>query len=298
MAKRETQTGSLGWLPAKRGLAALLAAFFLWPEVAHAEDADGTGKERVETEHIFGFTEGTDIGQKGEQEFESTTVGRFGKTAGYTAIANKSAYRDTLIEGFRLSFAALPDYFNIHGMPGLADRNGLNFSGVSSELRWQFSDRSKYPIGFALSLTPELRWTDDISGASVQGYALPVTLAMDAALITGKLFAAFNLTYDPGIARTEGKWEGGARFEASGAASYAVTPDVFIGAELRYIGWDEQNFTLSRGLFAGPSLYVKLSKTSALKVAWSAEIAEETPRGPGLANFERNQAIVLFVKSF
>ncbi len=298
MAKRETLTGSLGRLPAKRGLAALLAAFFLWPAAAHAEDADGAGKERVDTEHIFGFTEGTDIGEKGEQEFESTTVGRFGKTAGYAAIGNESAYRNTLIEGFRLSFAALPDHFSIHGMPGLADRNSLNFSGVSSEFRWQFSDRSKYPIGFALSLAPVLRWTGDISGASVQSYALPVVAAFDAAVIPDKLFTALNFTCDPGTTRTEGKWEGGTQFEASGAASYAVTPDVFIGAELRYIGWDEQNSTLSRGLFAGPSLYVKLSKTTALKVAWSAEIAEETPRGPGLSNFERNQAIVLFVKSF
>ena len=62
--------------------------------------------------------------------------------------------------------------------------------------------------------------------------------------------------------------------------------------------WDEESFLSSRGLFAGPSLYLKLSATAAIKVAWSAEITEETARGPGLSNFERNQAIVLFVKSF
>ena len=33
----------------------------------------------VDTEHIFGFTEGADIGDKGESELESITIGRLGK---------------------------------------------------------------------------------------------------------------------------------------------------------------------------------------------------------------------------
>ena len=297
MASREKRTGSGSWLPARRGLSLLLAALLLVPAEARAEERED-GKEKVETEHIFGFTEGTDIGDKGEQEFESTTIARFGKPGGYTNVANESAYRNVLEDGIRFSFAALPDYFRIHGMPGIADRNAAGLSGASGELRWQFSDRRKFPIGFSLSLAPEYRWIDDPTGASVQSYALPAVASFDAALIPDKLFTALNFTYDPNITRAEGKWEGSTRLEASGAASYAIAPDVFLGAELRYISWDEQNSTLSRGLFGGPSLYVKLSKTSAIKVAWSAEIAEDTPRSPGLASFERNQAIVLFVKSF
>jgi hypothetical protein len=71
-----------------------------------------------------------------------------------------------------------------------------------------------------------------------------------------------------------------------------------VGAELRHIAWYKQDFTPSRGLFAGPSLYVQFSKTSGVKVAWPAEIAEDTPHGPGLAKFERNQGILLFVTQF
>ena len=294
--KREKRTRSAGRLSASAGLSVLLGALLASPSAAH-EEGEG-GKEKIEIEHIFGFTEGTDIGEKGEQEFESTTVGRFGKTGGYTTLSNESAYRNVLWDGFRLSFEALPDYHSIHGMPGLADRNNLNFSGVASELRWQLSDRSKIPIGIAVSLVPEFRWIDDLSGASVQAYLLPMVAAFDTALIPDKLFAAVNFAYEPGIARAEGRWERGTEVEVSGAASYAVTRDVFVGAELRYIAWDDQNSALSRGLFAGPSFYVNLSKTSALKVAWSHEIAEDTPRSPGLANFERDQIIVLFMKSF
>ena len=62
--------------PLARFLLLFLACFC--PAGAQAEGADGTGQEKIETEHIFGFTEGTDIGEKGEQEFEATTVARLG----------------------------------------------------------------------------------------------------------------------------------------------------------------------------------------------------------------------------
>jgi hypothetical protein len=52
-------------------LAALLATAAQAHEAAHPADLD--------IEHIFGFTEGSDIGAKGEKELESTFTGRFGK---------------------------------------------------------------------------------------------------------------------------------------------------------------------------------------------------------------------------
>lgn len=276
----------------------LLFPACLWLGCAHAEDADGAGQEKVETEHIFGFTEGTDIGEKGEQEFESTTVGLLGQTGGYTAFSNESAYRNVILDDFRLSFSAVPEYYGIQDMPGLANRNRLDLGGFSSELRWQFSDRTSFPIGLSVSLMPEWRRLDDPTGAIADGFEMPAAIAMDAALVPDKLFWASNLIYDPSILRTGGAWERDTSFEVSDAASYALTPDVFVGAEIRYLSWDNQGLLSARGLFAGPSLYMKFSKTTALKVAWSAEISNETVYGPGLPNFERNQVIVLFVKSF
>ncbi len=297
MAKREMRTRPFrGRLLAARCLLLFPACLLL--AGAHAEDMDGTGQEKVETEHIFGFTEGTDIGQKGEQEFESTTVGQFGQTGGYTAIGNESAYRNVIFDGFRLSFSAVPEYYGVHDMPGLANRNRLDLGGVSSEFRWQVSDRTSFPIGLSVSLMPEWRRLDDPSGANAEGFEMPTAIAIDAALIPDTLFMASNLIYDPSILRTGGAWEHDTSLEVSTAASYALTPEVFVGAEIRYVSWDNQGLLSSRGLFAGPSLYFKLSKTAALKVAWSAEIASETAYGPSLANFERNQAIILFVKSF
>ncbi|HEV1992571.1 MAG TPA: hypothetical protein VGR34_06885 [Candidatus Dormibacteraeota bacterium] len=42
----------------------------------------------IDTEHLFGFTIGTDIGEVGEKEIEGQTTGRFGKRDGsYIALS-------------------------------------------------------------------------------------------------------------------------------------------------------------------------------------------------------------------
>ncbi len=287
------------WRPCsiRRRWRPLFLAGVLWPVAAQADDAESAGKEKIETEHIFGFTEGTDIGEKGETEFESTTVSRFGSPGRYAAIGNESAYRNVIIDGLRVSLGGLSDYYSIHDMPAPGQRDGFDFSGVTNEYRWQPLDRTNSPIGLALSLTPEWRGVDEISGGKVESYSVPAVLAIDAAPIPDKLFAAFNLIYEPSATRAAGVWEHDRSLEISTAASYAITPDIFVGAELRYLALDEPPY-IGRGLFAGPSAYWKLSDTVALKAAWSTQIADEGARGSGLTNIERNQAIVLFVKQF
>ena len=66
--------------PVPRQLAVALAACLLalGPAQAH-EAANPDEHEELDTEHIFGFTEGACIGEKGEQEIENTAVERFGK---------------------------------------------------------------------------------------------------------------------------------------------------------------------------------------------------------------------------
>ena len=47
--------------------------------------------EGIDTEHLFGFMIGTDIGNVGEREFQSETTGRFGKNGGrYRAVGRES----------------------------------------------------------------------------------------------------------------------------------------------------------------------------------------------------------------
>jgi hypothetical protein len=54
----------------------------LLPACVHAEGID--------TEHLFGFMIGTDVGNVGEREFQSETTGRFGKNGGrYRAVGQE-----------------------------------------------------------------------------------------------------------------------------------------------------------------------------------------------------------------
>ena len=46
--------------------------------------------EGIDTEHIFGFMIGADVGEVGELEFQSQTTGRFAKSAGRYAAIYKS----------------------------------------------------------------------------------------------------------------------------------------------------------------------------------------------------------------
>jgi hypothetical protein len=43
----------------------------------------------VDSEHLFGFTEGADIGEAGEREAETETIGRFGRAEGTYARSHK-----------------------------------------------------------------------------------------------------------------------------------------------------------------------------------------------------------------
>ena len=54
--------------------AAVVSLAALLPAGVHAEGID--------TEHLFGFMIGTDVGNVGEREFQSETTGRFGKLVG------------------------------------------------------------------------------------------------------------------------------------------------------------------------------------------------------------------------
>src|SRR5262249_332038 len=62
------------------------------------------GESKIDSEHLFGFTEGSDIGSKGEREFKSETTLRSGKAAGsFTAVTSELELKYTLLDSFRLS---------------------------------------------------------------------------------------------------------------------------------------------------------------------------------------------------
>ena len=79
----------------------------------------------VDSEHIFGFTEGADIGDKGESELESITIGRLGKQGDFAILTNETSYRYGVEQSFRASVGILTDYYSVHDTPGYLNRTGL-----------------------------------------------------------------------------------------------------------------------------------------------------------------------------
>lgn len=155
----------------------LLLAITLRPALADEATIKASSTESdIDTEHIFGFSEGSDIGSKGEREIESVTIGSFGKIGSYNNVDNETSFRYGVADHLRLSIGTLTDYYNIHAVPGLDDRSAATFSGLISELRWNIVDRATNSFGMTLSINPGWRGFDPISGQKSANYAVPATL--------------------------------------------------------------------------------------------------------------------------
>ena len=269
------------------------------PACVHAEEID--------TEHLFGFTLGTDVGNVGEREFQSQATGRFSKTAGsYQAISQEFELEFVPVNNFRIEAGSSFSYYNINGVSGLEDRNQLDWQGVSLDLRYKLFDRKTAPFGLTLALETHAQKIDELTGAFARHYTTELTLAIDRELIPNRLVAAFNLFYEPEwthIFRT-----GQAEQESTGGAAVAVMtqirPGILIGGEARYLrkyeGVSLDNF-VGQALFVGPTGYWQLSERSRLTIAWETQIwgrPTASSAALDLVNFERNQARVIFGFNF
>jgi hypothetical protein len=271
-------------------------------EAKDSESKESQEKEKesgVDTEHIFGFTEGSDIGEKGEKEIDHSSYIFTGKPGRFFATLNETAFRYGIDDGFRASLNLLTDYHGIYDSPGLPDRRAFAFSGLSSEFDWALLKRDGAPFGLTLAFTPQWRRLDDTSGARQESFAFPLQLLADVALSPGTWYAAANLNYAPEFAHAEGgSWTTRHEVEMSTATALAVSPDVFVGGEVRHLTQNQRGFFTEHGLFVGPSLYVKLGENTNVKLAWSAQIPDETTLRLDLVNYERHQLRVQFATGF
>jgi hypothetical protein len=278
---------------------AILCFSTLVPACVYAEDID--------TEHLFGFVIGTDVGNLGEREFQSQTTGRFSKTAGsYRAGQQEFELEFVPANNFRIEVGSSFAAYDVSGVPGLEDRRELGWQGASLDLRYKLFDRKAAPFGLTLALENHAERFDDITAAPARRYSTELTLALDRELIPNRVVAAFNLLYEPEWTHLFGA--GVAKQESTAGVAFAVMtqlrPGFMIGGEVRYlrkyegIGFDD---FAGQALFAGPTAYWQLSEHSRLTVAWSPQIWGR-PAGSAaaldLVNFERQQARVIFGFNF
>jgi hypothetical protein len=280
-------------------VAAAVAFALLVTAPAHAQ--------RIDTEHLFGFMIGTDVGERGDKEIEAETVARWGKRPGsYFAAAPAFEAEFVPIDNLRASGTLSAAYHEVSGIAGLEDRRQGAFDSLSLDLRYRLIERRQAGFGFAVDAEPHWGRVDATSGAPVDRYGADLSLLLDKELVADRVLAAFNLIYQPEATRSRltGAWTREAMFGPAAGLMVQIEPGVLIGAEARYLrayqGLALEKFA-GQALFFGPTLYARLSKRLWVIAAWSPQIAGRAASVPGsldLTNFERHQAKVQFGLEF
>ena len=280
-------------------LLTVIGAVFALADSAIAEDGRvGTAQAPdLDTEHIFGFAEGSDIGAKGEREIESVTVGSFGKIGSYGNVDNETSFRYGVTDQLRLSFGTLTDYYGIDNSPGLPNRGIATFSGLIGEMRILILDRTKAPFGMTFSLNPQWRQTDPASGEKTGNYAIPATLLLDKEAIPDKLFFVANLIYTPSFLRVDNWRAHDDAFTMIAGGSYALGSRLFAGAEIRHENLAQNGAFIAHALFVGPTLFYRFSPVFTAKVAWAAQIPNAGSR-LDLVSYERHQVELQIAYNF
>src|SRR3978361_647119 len=246
-------------ISAKTFGAVLVCCSGLLPGSVHAEGID--------TEHLFGFMIGTDVGNVGEREFQSQRTGRFGKNGGnYRSFGQDFELEFVPAKNFRIEMGSTFAAHAISGVPGIEDRRQLSWQGVSVDFRYRFMDRDAAPFGLTLAMETHADRVDEITAAVVRSYGTGFTLAFDRELVPNLAVAAFNLVYQPEWTRFVGT--GAAEQEATVGAAAAVMaqirPGVLVGGEVRYlrkyegIGLEE---VAGQALRIGPTAAFQLADT-------------------------------------
>src|SRR5215211_1353328 len=167
-----------------------------------ANQKEKTTSEEVDTEHIFGFTEGSDLGEAGAKELELVSSGRFGKQSGFYAASSTALfYKYSVTDHLRVAPIVSFSSHNITNVPGPADKSQLMLEGTGAEIRYRLWDREKGPIGLTLSATPFFSRVDAIGGTTTEEYSVEAAILVDKEIIPGRLFAAFNVAYEPELSR-------------------------------------------------------------------------------------------------
>lgn len=272
------------------------------PQLAATSNAQSVADvfHEAETKYLFGFSDGSDIGNEGEKAIEFETTAEFKRRGGrYSAIEQELEFEHVLTQNFAYELSAHGIGHAIANVEGLDDRHGAQFSGASAKLRYLIIGRGPgSPIGLTVSAGPEWSRIDGADGTQTQSYSSEFRIVADTELIENRLFAALNLIYEPEVAKASGAdmWERSSSAGVSMGLAYRVTPTVALGAGMEYDraydGLALQTFS-GHALFVGPTAQINFSPKVLLAAAFLAQVAGhavDDPRALDLTNFSRYRA--------
>ncbi len=277
---------------------ALVAVAMLAPARAIAGDID--------TEHIFAFMIGSDIGHVGEREFQSETTGRFGKAGGRYRMGEQEFELELVpARDIRIEVGSSMSAYDLAGIPGVSDRRGFAWQGASIDIRYRFLDRETAPVGMTLAFGGDVSRLDEGRAQRANGLGAGLRLALDREIAPG-VIGAVNLLYQPEWMRFSdtGRLDREAAIGASLGVMIQARTGVLIGGEARYMRRYEGvglNELAGQALFVGPTAYFQLTERTRLTASWSAQVWGRSEGGGSaldLVNFERHQARLVYGVNF
>jgi hypothetical protein len=286
-------------------LGATACLSFLGCGTARAEDASSW--RELETKYIFGFTTGSGIGLEGEKEFTVDTAGRFGKRDGhYAATETKYEFEFTPSQFIQIEFGALGSTHNIRGVTDLDDRSQAAFAGGFAELRYLAIERtSSNPLSVTVAFEPNVRLIDETSGARVQNYEFETTVNADVELLRNRLYAGFNLLYEPEVTWTAlDETVREATVGGSAALSFRLMSNVVLGGEIWYLRhYDSPTLSAFTGdaVMLGPTVFIRFTPKMFMTAAWNTQVWGREIGNPvslNLAEFQRHRARLKFAWEF
>ena len=269
-----------------------------------AEDAHEHG---IDTEGLFGFVSGSDIGHRGEKHLSLFYETHFGKRDGtFRAQQPKVELGYNPTDWLHVALEFWGDHFKIRNVTDFDDQNRWG-AGVAVEFKVQLVKRApSSPVGLTLVVAPHYGNSEHHTGEAARHYALELGLAADTELVKDKLFAAFNLLYEPERVRAKGEeeWERESLFGVSAALMAQIVPGVFAGGEVQYFRKYEGFFFNEfhgHALYVGPALTLKTGEHTTFTLAWAAQVAGravDDPRRLDLDHFERHRVRARFSTHF
>ncbi len=255
----------------------------------------------VNSEHIFGFTQGSDIGEKGELEFETEPTAAIGKRFGtYFATAHGTLFKYSITDDFRVSPGFLFTTHDIRNVPGFEDRQQAELAGGLMEIRYRLLNRETAPFGVTFTFEPGWNRIDELTGDRVEQYGTALGFLLDKEIVHNRLYGAINFFYELSATRLKatGEWFHDSAVETDVALSYQFVPGMLIGAEARYtqqyegMGLDRLK---GEALYVGPTFFTRLGERANLSGAWDIQVAGKAVDEPGaldLINFERHRLML------
>ncbi len=264
---------------------------------------DKAWTDQLDTEHLFAFVEGADIGGKGETEFVVDSSLRAGKSRGsFADTASELELKYTAFENFRISTAASLAWYDIAGVPGIADARRAAIQSFSSDARFRVLDRAQAPFGLTLSVSPHWGLVDETSGVRTDHSGAEFQVLADRELVRDHVVGAVNLLFANDRARllaSEGV-EHESLLGAGAALAVQIRPGLWLGGEARYLrdySGAALNVFSGQAVYTGPTVYMRFGRNAFVSAAWEFQIwgrAVATPGAVDLTNFERMQGKLRF----